>query len=125
MVIAGALAALVLLAAPLPGAGSRPQHWRPGAHNARHAICTVFSGYCVEALRVAECETGGTWSVWARNGQYRGLFQMGSWERRRYGHGTDPWAQARAARRYFIATARTWRPWPECRWRVPRIRAGG
>lgn len=110
---------------PAGQAGKPPAHWMPGAHNARHAVCGIFAVYCAEALLVAECETGGRWDTWARNGQYRGLFQMGTSERRRYGHGIDPWTQARAAKRYFIATGYSWRPWPKCRWRVPRIRAGG
>lgn len=121
LAIAAGLLAIVLALVPTP-AGS---HWQPGAHNAQHAICSVFGPYCAEAKVVAKCETGNTWDVWARNGQYRGLFQMGTEERKTYGHGIDPWSQARAARRYFLATARTWRPWPECRWLVPRIRAGG
>jgi hypothetical protein len=77
-------------------------------------ICEVFPDrYCGQALRVAWCES--RLSVNARNGQYRGLFQMGSWERRRYGHGPDARTQARAALRYFNASGRTWRPWT-CRW---------
>lgn len=68
-------------------------------------------------MSVVHCETGGTYSVWATNGQYRGLFQMGSWERARYGHGNNPWAQARAASRYFFASGADWSPW-ECKpWR--------
>lgn len=75
-------------------------------------ICAVFRGYCGEALRVSWCES--RWRVWARNGQYLGLFQMGRVERAQYGHGPGAWAQARAAFRYFTATGRTWRPW-SCR----------
>lgn len=116
LVVAGLAA--VALAVRLADA---PAHWQAGRHNAEHAICSVFGPYCAEALVVAGCETGGTYSVWARNGQFLGLFQMGSGERRRWGHGADPWSQARAARRYFEYTNRSWQPWPECRWRVPRI----
>jgi hypothetical protein len=76
-------------------------------------ICEVFGDrYCGQALRVAWCES--RLDTRAANGQYRGLFQMGERERRRYGHGSTPRAQAQAARRYFLATGRTWRPW-ECR----------
>lgn len=67
--------------------------------------------YGSQAVRVASCETGGTFDVWAKNGQYLGLFQMGSSERARYGHGWNPWVQARAARRYFLASGRDWSPW--------------
>lgn len=77
------------------------------------AICVTFGPYCQQALRVARCESG--MSVWARNGQYLGLFQMGSSERRIYGHGNNAWAQSRAAYRYFVASGRDWSPW-SCRW---------
>ena len=84
--------------------------------NVREPICQVFGRYCDQALSVVNCETGGTYSVWAGYGkhQYLGLFQMGSWERRTYGHGTTPYTQARAAYRYFVASGRDWSPW-QCR----------
>jgi len=72
-------------------------------------ICYVFGAYCAQALRVAWCES--RFDVWARNGQYLGLFQMGSYARARYGHGNDPWAQSRAAYRYFVASGSDWSPW--------------
>ena len=81
---------------------------------AERAICAVFGPYCQQALRVSYCETGGTYSTWAQNGQYLGLFQMGSHERATYGHGPDAWSQARAAWRYFKATGYDWSPW-SCR----------
>ena len=82
----------------------------------KQIICQIFGRYCKQAISVANCETGGTFSVYAGEGkhQYHGLFQMGSWERRTYGHGYDAWAQARAAYRYFVATGRDWSPW-QCR----------
>jgi hypothetical protein len=49
----------------------------------RHAICVTFGRHCGEALRVAWCES--RFNVWARNGQYVGIFQMGSHERPRRG----------------------------------------
>ena len=77
------------------------------------AICDVFGArYCAEALEVAWCES--RFDTDARNGQYRGIFQMGSWERRTFGHGSSAPVQARAAERYFIRTGRDWSPW-ECR----------
>lgn len=76
-------------------------------------VCDVFGRYCDQALAVSWCES--RWHTDARNGQYLGLFQMGAWERRQYGHGPDAVSQARAAWRYFNATGRTWRPW-SCRW---------
>lgn len=78
----------------------------------KKAICGVFGAYCSQALRVAFCESG--YNVWARNGQYLGLFQMGYTERKVYGHSWDAWGQARAAYRYFVASGRDWSPW-SCR----------
>jgi hypothetical protein len=76
----------------------------------RLAICTVFGKrYCTQALRVARCESNLTTS--ARNGQYLGLFQMGSWPRELFGHGASAFEQARAAHRYFIHSGRDWSPW--------------
>jgi len=80
---------------------------------AKPIICKVFGSRCAEALAVSWCEA--KWYVWAQNGQYRGLFQMGDWERRTYGHGSGAWAQARAALRYFNASGRDWSPWA-CKW---------
>lgn len=75
----------------------------------RAAICLVFGSRCQEALRVAQCES--RFDVNARNGQYRGTFQMGDWERATYGHGSTTLAQARAAHRYFVAAGSDWSPW--------------
>lgn len=76
----------------------------------RAAICNVFgSRYCRQALRVARCESH--LKTWAQNGEYRGLFQMGSTERRLFGHGRTALAQARAAHRYFVRSGRDWSPW--------------
>lgn len=79
----------------------------------RAAICTVFGSYCQEALAVAWCESRH--STKAQNGQYLGLFQMGSYERRLFGHGASARAQALAAHRYFVRSGRDWSPW-SCRW---------
>lgn len=78
---------------------------------ARVAIYQVFGPYASQAMVVARCETGGTYSVYAHNGQYLGLFQMGSNERYMYGHGYTALQQARAAYRYFLASGRDWSPW--------------
>lgn len=91
-------------------------HYQPGRHNVRHAInlswCGRSNSYCPagqEAWNVAGCETGYTYSVWAANGQFLGLFQMGAFARARYGHGWNPWAQARAAHGYYLDAG--WSPW--------------
>jgi hypothetical protein len=73
------------------------------------AIRAVFGRYWDQAMAVARCESG--LSLWARNGQYLGLFQMGSSERRLFGHGPSVEEQARAAYRYFVASGRDWSPW--------------
>jgi hypothetical protein len=76
----------------------------------KQAICRVFEDrYCGQALRVARCES--RFRTNARNGQYRGLFQMGASERRRFGHGLTAIEQSRAAHRYFVLSGRDWSPW--------------
>ena len=73
------------------------------------AIRYVFGPYADQALRVAGCESG--LSVYAHNGQYQGLFQMGSRERAIYGDSSTALGQAQAAYRYFVASGRDWSPW--------------
>lgn len=79
----------------------------------RVAISEVFGSYAAQAVAVAWCESHLTTT--ARNGQYRGLFQMGSSERRLFGHGDTAHEQALAAHRYFVASGRDWSPW-SCKW---------
>jgi hypothetical protein len=120
MIIVTALVLVLLLIASNANA-----HWRPGTHNATHAINLAFCGKANrscgqgnEAIEVAECEASHYWDEGrpqeARNGQYRGMFQMGKDERETYGHGPDPWRQAFAAHRYYIWSGRDWSPW-ECK----------
>jgi hypothetical protein len=76
----------------------------------RRAICHVFGRrYCSQAIRVARCES--RLRTTARNGQYLGLFQMGSSERRLFGHGRSAFEQSKAAHRYFVYSGRDWSPW--------------
>ena len=75
-------------------------------------VCRIFGPDCGEAVQVARCESG--LHTDAANGQYLGLFQMGSNERRLFGHGSTAEGQARAALRYFISSGRDWSPW-SCR----------
>lgn len=75
----------------------------------RVVICEVFGRYCDQAVAVAWCESRH--STRARNGQYLGLFQMGYWERQRFGHGRTARQQALAAYRYFVRSGRDWGPW--------------
>jgi hypothetical protein len=79
------------------------------ARSPQAVICRVFGRYCAQALAVARCESG--LSTGASNGQYRGLFQMGSSARRLFGHGASATTQARAAHRYFVSSGRDWSPW--------------
>jgi Lysozyme like domain len=79
----------------------------------RAAICGVFGSYCQEAVAVAWCES--RLSTTAQNGQYLGLFQMGSYARQLFGHGDTARDQAVAAHRYFVRSGRDWSPW-SCRW---------
>lgn len=79
------------------------------AASPKQVICRVFGDYCGEALAVSRCESG--FQTDAQNGQYLGLFQMGSSERRIFGHGSSPVAQATAAQKYFVASGRDWSPW--------------
>jgi hypothetical protein len=73
------------------------------------AICGVFGGDCKEAVAVAWCES--RLRTTAHNGEYLGLFQMGSFAREVYGHGPTARAQAVAAHRYFVSSGRDWSPW--------------
>lgn len=74
-------------------------------------ICKKFRGeYCLAALNIVYCESG--FNVKASNGQYLGMFQMGSNERARFGHANNAWVQTNAAYKYFRLSH--WTPW-ECR----------
>lgn len=73
------------------------------------AIRIVFRSHAREAITVARCESGGTFSPHARNGQYEGIFQMGRSERARFGHGDNVLDQTLAAHRYWRQAG--WRPW--------------
>jgi hypothetical protein len=74
----------------------------------RAAICAVFRP-CDKALAVAWCES--RFSIYARNGQYLGLFQEGEYARATYGFGWTAIAQARSAYAYYLDAG--WGPW-EC-----------
>ena len=82
---------------------------RSSRETVRAAITQVFGRYAQQALHVAWCES--RWRTDAHNGQYLGLFQMGTFARGKFGHGHGAWAQARAAYRYFVYSGRDWSPW--------------
>lgn len=78
----------------------------------RAAICSVFGRYCDQALSVAECESG--FNIYAANGQYENIFQMGYEERKTYGwhtKGSPAIVASRAAYRYFVDVGMSWSPW--------------
>ena len=83
--------------------------WQRMTNDAVLSIRYVFGEYAVQALAVAWCES--RLSRHAHNGQYLGLFQMGSSERRIFGHGETFYEQAVAAHRYFVSSGRDWSPW--------------
>ena len=100
------VAAAAFLAVLLLVTGQGQAHFLPGTeHNRRHAITWAFCGTlkpCRDgqaAQRVFECESGPALWPWARNGQYLGFAQMGSWARAQTGWRWGIWAQARAASR--------------------------
>ena len=73
------------------------------------AIRFYFGPYADQAIRVAWCES--RYDTNAHNGQYLGLFQMGTFARSKYGHGPTAGEQAKAAFAYFVDSGRNWGPW--------------
>lgn len=110
MIRAIVLAAFVLLLAS-PASAHNVNGLQHEQHVARAVILKVFGPrYGPQALRVSWCES--RYWVWAHNGQYLGLFQMGDYARSKYGHSyNNAWVQARAAYRYFVESGRDWSPW--------------
>ena len=115
------LATIAILLSSL-GLSVKPAEARPKLQTIKYAINLNWCGHVKktcedgqEAWRVAGCETGHTYDIWASNGQYKGLWQMGSSERRRFGHGWNAWEQAKAAHKYWIVSGKDWSPW-SCSW---------
>lgn len=84
-------------------------------HDPVAAIRLVFGPYSDQAIDVASCESH--LSVWAKNGQYENIFQMGESERRTYGWhtvGSPAIVAALSAYAYFVESGRDWSPW-ECK----------
>jgi hypothetical protein len=90
---------------------------------ARHAIAHYFCHnnrafhLCAlgrQAYNVADCETGHTFNVYASNGQYKGIFQMGYSERLRFGFAYNAWAQTLGAKKYYNLSG--WGPWSCLPW---------
>jgi len=115
------LATIAILVSSL-GLTVKPAEARPKLQTIKYAINLNWCGsvkksceYGRQAYRVAGCETGNTYDIWASNGQYKGLWQMGSSERRIFGHGWNAWDQAKAAHKYWVRSGKDWSPW-SCRW---------
>ena len=100
------VAFVFVLALMVIGSASARSHPRRHVVGPREAICRVFHP-CAKALQVAWCES--RFDVYARNGQYLGLFQMGEYARSTYGHSWTALGQARAAHRYYMDAG--WSPW--------------
>ncbi len=87
---------------------------RAGAHttDVKQIIREIWPDHLEEAaIRVAWCESRHKPTAANRFG-YRGLFQMGKKEWRRYGEGGDvfdPWDNAEGALRLY--EDRRWQPW--------------
>lgn len=93
---------------------ARSDHRPTGVERIKQAITWGFCGHhfrpCEDgnvAQRIAWCES--RYNRFAQNGQFLGLFQMGSRERSMFGHGPTAWDQAAAANRYQNTSG--WSPW--------------
>ena len=107
------IGALAILFALIYLAGG-PEPGNASTRDRVKIIRTVWpDAYEAAAIRVARCESHLQPS--ARNGQYRGMFQVSAALRRDYkGFGRGGWAQARHALRVFNAAGKSWQPW-ECK----------
>jgi len=120
------LTALGVMIAALVLVAPAQSHWQPGQHNTLHAITWGFCGHKYrecgagkEAKSVAYCETGSTYSVWAKssNDLWWGLFQQGEYSRGFGNWKWNPWAQADSAFRAWKANGFCWtcnEQWPTC-----------
>lgn len=79
----------------------------------RTAIRQVWGKDAWLGERIAWCES--RYRVYATNGQYLGVFQMGDRERAKYGFAWNPWTQAAGAYAYFLdAGTSPWRSSQTC-----------
>lgn len=102
---------LTVLLLAMTGQTAQADSSRSNYVSAQKAVCFYFGPNCGMAMKIVKCETGGTYAPWSANGQYRGIFQMGSSERATYGDGNNVWAQAKAAFAYFKAGNYSFDPW--------------
>lgn len=105
LVVLLVVGAFLLVASPARAGNST------AVQKVQYIIRYVFGSYGGQAVAVSKCETGGTFWPGSHNGQYLGIFQMGSRERRLYGHSSTAWGQAIAAYKYFVDSGHDWSPW--------------
>lgn len=82
----------------------------PAAPTNEQIVRAVFHEEPDKAVDIFSCESG--LRTTARNGQFRGIAQMGSRERGRFGHGEDAQTQVEAAKDYYDISG--WSPWRAC-----------
>ncbi len=75
-------------------------------------ICRVFGAVCAEAQRIAYTES--RYSTSAANGQYLGIFQMGSGERATYATIGYTTAYQQIVAAHNLYRARGFEPWTCC-----------
>lgn len=117
------IAAIIFVAVATPAASAGYEvaaKDRKNAVNARAAITSTWpKRYWSEAYQVAGCETGGSYDPRAvgGGGLYFGLFQQGSYQRKKYGFGWTALAQAKSAWLAFKDNGFCWTcydQWPVC-----------
>ena len=57
---------------------AQAERTRSNYSSALKAVCYYFGKDCSTAMKIVKCETGGSYAPWSSNGQYLGIFQMGS-----------------------------------------------
>jgi len=121
--LVAATIAVTTLVCVIAFAGEAKAASRPPCQTAIDAITCYWPAHSRQyAIRVAECESTASapeyvarkhgLGRWARNGQYIGIFQMGTKERKRYGWyriGAPARIQVRSAMRLYWH--RGWQPW--------------
>ena len=91
------------------------------------ATSASAGGSVAQFERLAQCESGGNWSINTGNGYYGGLqFNLATW--RGLGLGGYPHQASKAqqiAAGQKLHSARGWQPWPACRRKLGLVGNGG
>ena len=114
------VAALTVVAVTVPTAhahlldGLKRDVSRRSARHTARVIHDVFNrrNKAHEAQKVVSCESSFRVTIKSSNGEYWGLFQMGSGARSNYDWGWTRRQQTRAAHAYFRDAG--WSPWAYC-----------